>query len=415
MEFQRGRGPILLRLLNDLLRRLPRSQSASVILSGRILLLLSSVYPLGEKSGVNLRGNFNVGKTTSWEKEEEKEKEPKVEVIEVDEDEKIDGEKSEGEKETKKMEVEEGEEPEAEQKPTGNPAVGASLHFPSPSPLASLVLIVTSADDPSTFYPLFWSLQPIFSNPPLLFTSPPTPAASSSSSTSSPPPTFATLHHALSQTLKAFSAATKREKELSGTSHGKEAEKARLASGGGSAEAEEEVHMKDGDEQAQHDAEHLEEFFFPKFLTSRNLLDLELSSPPFRLQLLLQTLILLQYLLSLTSSARARAALLPVTNPAYAQTSFVLPPEEEKWAKEMREEVLDEMDSMWIEGEKEGGRRFRKAVGVVLQREQNWVRRSLPPSPPPLRPLLTLPFVVADRLEAPLLPSLHSHSRRPRR
>lgn len=111
MEYQRGRGPILLRLLNDLLRRLPRSQSHSVILSGRILTLLSWVYPLNEKSGVNLRGNFNVGKGFSFEEPEKQ------------------GE-SEGDGTTAKegpgakMEVEEGEEAEeskqgAEGKPGG--------------------------------------------------------------------------------------------------------------------------------------------------------------------------------------------------------------------------------------------------------------------------------------------------------
>lgn len=67
MHPQRGKGPILLRLLNELLRRLPKSKQEHVIFSGRILMFLSSVFPLGEKSGVNLRGNFNIGKQTLFE------------------------------------------------------------------------------------------------------------------------------------------------------------------------------------------------------------------------------------------------------------------------------------------------------------------------------------------------------------
>lgn len=63
----RGKGPVLLRISNELLRRLPRSKQEHVVFSGRILLFLSSVFPLGEKSGVNLRGNFNIGKITSFE------------------------------------------------------------------------------------------------------------------------------------------------------------------------------------------------------------------------------------------------------------------------------------------------------------------------------------------------------------
>ncbi|ORY88179.1 THO complex, subunit THOC1, partial [Leucosporidium creatinivorum] len=55
MQAMRGKGPVLLRISNELLRRLPRSKQEHVVFSGRILLFLSSVFPLGEKSGVNLR------------------------------------------------------------------------------------------------------------------------------------------------------------------------------------------------------------------------------------------------------------------------------------------------------------------------------------------------------------------------
>lgn len=71
MHPTRGKGPLLLRLLNELLRRLPKSKADDVIFSGRILMFLSSVFPLGEKSGVNLRGNFNTGKGTVFEDKEE--------------------------------------------------------------------------------------------------------------------------------------------------------------------------------------------------------------------------------------------------------------------------------------------------------------------------------------------------------
>jgi THO complex subunit 1 len=81
MHPQRGKGPLLLRLLNELLRRLPKSKQEHVIFSGRILMFLSSVFPLGEKSGVNLRGNFNVGKATVFEEADNKAvEEEKMEV-----------------------------------------------------------------------------------------------------------------------------------------------------------------------------------------------------------------------------------------------------------------------------------------------------------------------------------------------
>jgi THO complex subunit 1 transcription elongation factor len=65
---QKGKALILLRTLNDLLRRLSKMGSTTIF-CGRILTFLSGVFPLGERSGVNLRGEYgptwegvNVGK-----------------------------------------------------------------------------------------------------------------------------------------------------------------------------------------------------------------------------------------------------------------------------------------------------------------------------------------------------------------
>ncbi|GAA5995522.1 THO complex subunit THO1/HPR1 [Rhodotorula paludigena] len=316
MEYQRGRGPILLRLLNDLLRRLPRSQSQPVILSGRILLLLSSVYPLGEKSGVNLRGNFNTSKGTVWEAEAAKE---------------MDGAKEEAKKEeedAKMAEVEEGEEAEPEKDDE-------------------------NAGSSSSFYATFWSLQRYFNNPHLLFV--PTPAASTS--TTQPTTPLTDLQQGIRRTLSAFAAATKKEKELSGAS--KEEQGVAPSAEG-----------KDKGGESDLPGEGLEEFFFPKFLTSRNLLDLELADPSFRRQILIQVLILIQYLVSLTPASRAQLASLPVTNQS-ALPAFIVEGELEAALRDLRSRALDELDAM------EGGRKFRKAVQLVLQREQNWTEWKL--------------------------------------
>jgi len=54
---QKGKALILLRTLNDLLRRLSKMGS-STMFCGQILTFLSGVFPLGERSGVNLRGEY---------------------------------------------------------------------------------------------------------------------------------------------------------------------------------------------------------------------------------------------------------------------------------------------------------------------------------------------------------------------
>jgi hypothetical protein len=54
---QKGKALVLLRTLNDLLRRLSKMGSTTIF-CGRILTFLSGVFPLGERSGVNLRGEY---------------------------------------------------------------------------------------------------------------------------------------------------------------------------------------------------------------------------------------------------------------------------------------------------------------------------------------------------------------------
>jgi hypothetical protein len=55
---QKGKALILLRTLNELLRRLSKMGERNTEFCGRILIFLSQVFPLGERSGVNLRGEY---------------------------------------------------------------------------------------------------------------------------------------------------------------------------------------------------------------------------------------------------------------------------------------------------------------------------------------------------------------------
>lgn len=54
---QKGKALILLRALNELLRRLSKTGSTTTF-CGRILTFLSTVFPIGDRSGVNLRGDY---------------------------------------------------------------------------------------------------------------------------------------------------------------------------------------------------------------------------------------------------------------------------------------------------------------------------------------------------------------------
>lgn len=105
MSPQKGKALILLRMLNDLLRRLSKI-GGTTIFCGRILNLLSAVFPLEEKSGVNLRGEYG----PAWEgpgvKGKDKEVEAQVEKKEPGDDVRMpDAPKEKTVKEEDKMEV----------------------------------------------------------------------------------------------------------------------------------------------------------------------------------------------------------------------------------------------------------------------------------------------------------------------
>lgn len=57
----------LLRIANSLLRRLSNTQNT--VFCGRILMFLAYVYPLSERSGVNVTGTFNVANVTKFDEE----------------------------------------------------------------------------------------------------------------------------------------------------------------------------------------------------------------------------------------------------------------------------------------------------------------------------------------------------------
>lgn len=94
---QKGKALVLLRTLNDLLRRLSK-KGATTKFCGRILTFLSSVFPLGERSGVNLRGEFG----PAWDgpsltkKEDAQSKSEKPEESQVAESEKMEVDEEKG-------------------------------------------------------------------------------------------------------------------------------------------------------------------------------------------------------------------------------------------------------------------------------------------------------------------------------
>jgi THO complex subunit 1 len=134
---------IILRSCNELLRRLSRAEDTAFC--GRVFIFLFQSFPLGDKSSVNLRGEYHLENVTAFDK---------VSPKESDKDE---------------MDVDSETSPRAATnsvttsgKPTEEPNSGAKgvTFIKNDAPMA--------ADE---LYPIFWSLQESFNQPKKLFAS----------------------------------------------------------------------------------------------------------------------------------------------------------------------------------------------------------------------------------------------------
>ncbi|KAF8505115.1 THO complex subunit 1 transcription elongation factor-domain-containing protein [Hysterangium stoloniferum] len=308
----KGKSLVLLRTLNDLLRRLSKT-GKNTMFCGRILNFFSSVFSLGERSGVNLRGDYGPQwegdvlpkkakqKENVKEKEKEKEKEGSQDVV-------VEGQ--ENDQKAKRAASEEAKKEE--------------------------------------FYQTFWWLQLPYSRPPLF--------AHSIS--------VDEFKDAVNTVLLVISEATKKERAMMGS---------KSVSGALKRKRDMEV----GDDASR-------DYVFAKFLTSPELLDLEIADTLFRRQFLFQLLILLQHLQYFTPTEVVKWA---TTRNRSLHMDFTLTPADAKWVEETWIRALEEMRPTSPNGKVVG-----ETLGAVLERERNWIRWKNDLCPPfdkePLQPSL---------------------------
>lgn len=313
---------VFLRSCNELLRRLSRAEDA--IFCGRVFFFLFQTFPLGDKSSVNLRGEFHVENTT------------KFEVADGDQMD-LDPEPTKNGTETPKAST-----PQPPTKP-GNKAVPIK-----PPPKKEEEIILTSTE----LYPLFWRLQQDFSDPTRLF------AANN----------FQRFKKGLDRTISKFKK-TPTVVQTQTPNAGKRATKRRL-----------------GDDAEPGDANStdmlLRDNYNPKYLTSRDLFELELSDLAFQRHILVQSLILIDFLLSLTERAKKRLSGLDTTNKSMLY-SFTLTEEDSKWATTTRTNITNYLSAS------SEGRLFNRMVETVLARDKNWIRWKVESCPSIVRDTVT--------------------------
>ncbi|KAH9949329.1 UDP-glucose 4-epimerase [Amylocystis lapponica] len=292
---QKGKALVLLRTLNDLLRRLSK-KGATTLFCGRILTFLSRVFPLGERSGVNLRGEYGpVWDGPGLKDREEREKEGagagEEDKMQVD-DAKADTEESVA---AKRRERKEG---------ISTTLSGRQLPFSRP----------TFFVDPATF------------------------------------PAF---KEAVNKVLPVIKEATAKERALMGSK-----------TLGGSAGSSGSLKRKRDSEPVEDTAG--KDYFFSKYLTSPELLDLEIADTHFRRQFLFQLLIQLNHLLTFTKGAKASWS---TPRNRSLQIDFTLDGPDVQWVQETVVKATEELRQTTP-----NGRAFAETVNVILEREKNWVR-----------------------------------------
>ncbi|XP_033506940.2 THO complex subunit 1 [Epinephelus lanceolatus] len=254
----------LLRMCNDLLRRLSKSQNT--VFCGRIQLFLARLFPLSEKSGLNLQSQFNLDNVTVFNKNEQ---------------ESTLGQKHTEEKE-EGMEVEEGE--------MGEDDAPAQCSIPIDYNL----------------YRKFWTLQDYFRNPVQCYDK----------------FSWMTFLKFSDETLAVF-----KSYKLDDMQASKRKLEELRASGG-------------------------EHVYFAKFLTSEKLMDLQLSDSNFRRHILLQYLILFQYLKGQVK---------------FKSSSCVLNDDQTTWIEETTKLVYQLLREIPPDGDK-----FANMVEHILSTEENW-------------------------------------------
>ncbi|KAI1819328.1 THO complex subunit 1 transcription elongation factor-domain-containing protein [Xylaria intraflava] len=304
---------VILRSCNDLLRRLSRAEDAAFC--GRVYIFMFQSIPPGDRSSVNLRGEYHVENVTAFEELQPAPDGQLGDRMNIDVE--GDASKSDGK----------------DAKSTTKAVTFDAKHKSEPEkPL--------NAD---SLYPVFWSLQHFFSQPTTLFD----------------PADLAKFKNGIEATMGAFEAVEKIQKNTKGPDENKLIPQKRKVAG-----ADEDLPSTNNN---------------PKYLTSRELFELEISDLYFRRHILIQAFIILDFLLSLTPQARAKIANVQ-QNRSVVYADKNLGEDDAKWAKGMKDRITS-----YIQADSDGFFFFR-VVESVISRDKGWVRWKVENCPPIERP-----------------------------
>lgn len=292
----RGKGLVLLRMCNELLRRL--SKEINTVFCGRILMFLANTFPLGERSGVNLRGDFN------------------NDMVAYDNNEEVDSDPS-------------------------------------------------LTEEQKSFYKTFWATRVFFANPPSIFTG----------------DNFDQFQKGTDLIASKFQVITEKEAEVLG------ARKSELI--GLKRQRADTAMEEDPTPAAELLAEINRDFQFPRLLSSRKLLDLEMEDCRFRRNVIVQYLIIFQYLNGFSPEEKERTAALlsarGTTKQTMIQPNATLTEDQMAWIKKKR----DIMTS-FLRATKPHGNLFTDIILTIIANERHWILWKASGCPPFEKPAISM-------------------------
>ena len=316
-KFFKEKNLVILRCCNELLRRLSRAEDT--VFCGRVFIFLFQTFPLGDKSSVNLRGEFHQENATSFDPVPSK-SDDAIKPMEIDSDAHLKAPS------------------EAPTPASTAPDIDSSSKTGRSTPVPRS----TKQDNPEappdldTLYPKFWGLQSLFSSPTRLFD----------------PSSMAQLKEGLNLTLACFRSISNSTTSTSSLASSRKRKASEMNGAAASTP------------------------FNPKYLTNRDLFDLEIHDLAFRRHILVQSLIMLDFLLSLSPTSKLKSAGLTNKSVLYLHT---LSDDDTKWCIQTRSAIATYLQQ---QGSGNEGKMYYRMVDTVLSRDKNWVRwkgESCPP------------------------------------
>ncbi|KAF8344075.1 THO complex subunit 1 transcription elongation factor-domain-containing protein, partial [Cantharellus anzutake] len=335
LQPSKGKALVLLRALNALARRVSKT-GTSAQFNGRILNYLSGVFPIGERSALNLQGDY--GPKWDWEPLPIPQKLQSPAQRSSDESK---SDRMEDVKPTTSTSTDHTTAPKSESSPAAILDTKIPLP-PSSDPTSSL----SPEEQKIEFYNTFWSLQYPFSFPQIFHKTKCLPDD---------------LKRNVDKVLAALGEATKRDRQSSGN-------KSLVAVSAGvkrKREDEGEPFGESGTTSSTTD------YFFAKFLTRPDLLDLQIADLHFRRQILVQLAIFFYHLNSYLPEEKEKSSSVKRALNMNMSMDFTLDESDAKWVKDAMIKVTEELRASTGQVIH---KTFQDTVINLMEREKTWVR-----------------------------------------